>query len=228
MHLSKVARSVVTDLSALLLTVGLSIFATLHSHIPAALSFAQLVAIELLILAWPVAYFTRSKSSAKVHHDQKSAAYMETTVFAVLAAALSYGNYLLFYSRHSIDPAYMDHANPLHLQATTVALTTIALCGLINTLFVSLEAKKHAFRKASLDTELMKRLAVSGVILLSLIYLPLSHTLLNTKSLGFSDWLAILFCALVYAAFRLLQRHTAKHSRHAVIKLHQEVHSHSK
>jgi magnesium-transporting ATPase (P-type) len=223
MHLSKVARSVVTDLSALLLTVGLSIFATLHSHIPAALSFAQLVAIELLVLAWPVAYFTRSKGSPKVHHDQKSAAYMEIAVFAVLAAALSYGNYLLFYSRHSIDPAYMDHANPLHLQATTLTLTTIALCELINTLFVSIEGKKHAFRVASFDPELVKRLAVSGVILLSLIYLPFSHTVLNTKSLGFGDWLATLFCAATYAAFRLLQRHTTKHSRHAVIKLHKEI-----
>jgi magnesium-transporting ATPase (P-type) len=225
MHVTKVARCVLTDVSTLLLTILLSAFATLHSHIPAALTFIQIVTIELLILAWPVAYFVRDKN-AKHQREPLSVAGMEITVFAVLAASLAYGNYLLFYSRHTIDPAYMDPANPLHAHATTVTLATVALCGLINIKLVSLSDKKHVFRKESLENELVKRLLVAVAVLLVIVYFPLSHTVLGTKNLSVGDWLFTLFCAGVYGGFRLLQRQTKLHSRHAVIELHKDVNKH--
>jgi magnesium-transporting ATPase (P-type) len=228
MQLSKVARCVITDSAALLLTVLISVFATFHSHIPAALTLIQLVVIELLIMAWPIAYFSRQKGSHKAASDAISVALMEITVFAVLAASLAYGNYLLFYSRHTIDPAYMDPANPLHAHATTITLTTLALFELMNVKLVALEGKKHIFKKISIEKELIQRLTVAFAILLAVIYFPLCHTIFGTRPLTLWDWLVTLLCALVYGGFRLLQRHTKAHSRQAVIKLHKEVHSRGK
>src|SRR5262249_39398767 len=60
-------------------------------------------------------------------------------------------------------------------------------------------------------------------LLLCIIYSPWTQIMLGTASLSVADWLLVIGVARVYGLFVLLQRHARRHSRHSVLRLHQQT-----
>jgi magnesium-transporting ATPase (P-type) len=226
MQLSKVARLVLTDSIALLLTLLISLASVVVFHVPVAITLVLVLAIELLTQALPLSVLAKYKGSHKPDYHLSHQAIMEVITFGVLAAALAYGNYLLFFARHGLSPAHMDTANPLYAQAITLTYLTLVLCQFMNLLFVRADKRKRFFTKYLWSNQkLLQAGGVSAFILINVIYNHWIQPIFGTGPLDIIDWLAAVAAAGFYTGWRIFQRHTRHHARHAVIKLHREVHN---
>lgn len=146
--------------------------------------------------------------------------------FGLLAAALAYGNYLLFFARHHLSPAYLDPTLPLYHQATALTCLTLILCLYIYLLFERADVHEKFFTNYLLSNKkLLRAFAVSLFVVAAITYIPWLQTFFAAGPLSIVDWLTALLAAGLYTGFRLLQRHTRKHTRHAVLRLHREVHT---
>jgi magnesium-transporting ATPase (P-type) len=224
MNLTKITRSVLTDVLALgsVLTVGLVMRSSYH--IPLIMSFMQLIGLELLVLVWPIATLRYDHDKHRVRDTHDRQVIFEIVLFGLIAAGLAMLSYLLFFARHSLSPVYIDPSNPLYLQATTVALLTLALCQSIHLFFTRADAEKklslHYTRK---NKKLLQAWALSLFIVVNFVYDPLFQALFSTKPLSLLDWLSAVALAGLYFGAKLVQRHTREHTRHTVAKLHREL-----
>ncbi len=222
---SRIARCVLTDLSAMVAMVilGLVISATLH--IPAAMPIIMLLAVELLSQAFPISTLNheRHKKSSRHHRHVK----FEIIGFGIWAAIVTYASYLLFFGYHVISPVYVDTPSELYAQAATTALITLAFCQVLNILFTRADDHEHlGTEHLWKNQKLLRAFGVSLFLLLNAVYNPLFHAALGTENIGFVEWIAAIFCAGLYVGGRRLQRYTRLHTRHALIKLDRELHKH--
>lgn len=224
MKLTKVTRSVLTDVIALVTIFVVGLIVEHAYHIPLPVTFIQLLGLELLVLARPIATLRYDRDKHKVRDTHDRQVIFEIVVFGLISAGLAALNYLFFFARHSLSPAYIDTANPLYLQATTLALLTLAFCQSLHLFFTRADAEKnlslHYSRK---NKKLLQAWAVALFVLLNFVYDPLFHGLFRTRPLDAIDWLSALAMAGIYFGTRLTQRHTREHTRHAVAKLHREL-----
>jgi magnesium-transporting ATPase (P-type) len=198
-------------------------------HLAPAISWQQIVAVDLLALSLPVAALSFDHKLSRPLHSARKRLLDRATVaslagFSMVVGALTYLNYLFFYVRHSLDAAYLDPALPLYREATTLSVATLTLCLLVYILFDRAHKHDKFFSFALLEnSRLLQALGISVLLLLVAVYVsPLQHVL-DTAALSVTDWVSALFVTLLYASFRLLQRHTRKHTRRAVITLHRQV-----
>jgi magnesium-transporting ATPase (P-type) len=74
------------------------------------------------------------------------------------------------------------------------------------------------------NKKLLIAFCISLICIFNIMYNPLIQPYFHAGPLSAVDWLTALLAAGVYLSVRLLQRHTRKHTRRAVIKLHEEIH----
>jgi magnesium-transporting ATPase (P-type) len=198
-------------------------------HLAPAINWQQIVAADLLALSLPVAALAFDHKLSKPQHSAKKPLLDRLTLlklsgFSLVVGALTYLNYLYFFVRHNLSAAYLDPLLPLYREATTLSLATLVLCLLIYILFDRAHKQDKFFTFELLEnTRLLQALGVAVVLLLLAVYAaPLQHVL-STQALSITDWLSAIFVALLYTSFRLLQRHTRKHTRKAVLLLHKEL-----
>lgn len=220
-------RCMLTTTAGKLSLVLLSLFGTALFHVPAVIGIIPLLAIDILVLAFPLAglsWDTPHARPASPHNLQAlftREAFSNYGKFGLLAAALAYLSFLAYFVYSNVSPQYIDGGNNLHINAATLAFLTFALCESINVLFVrrahSAEASRHV----------LLGFVCAFLCVLTLIYNPVVHPFSGTTDLSGIDWLIALVAGLLYFAARLVQRHTAKHTRREVLKLHQEIHGHN-
>lgn len=144
--------------------------------------------------------------------------------FGFLTALIAYGNYLLFFWRHHLDPRYIDASLPLHLQAVTLTGVTMAILVSVALLFE--RADKHEYVLSEHlwhNRTLQNAFVFSGLLLGGVVWAPWIQDILHTASLDIIDLLSIVGCVFAYCGARAIQRHTRKHTRHAVLTLHGEL-----
>jgi len=216
---NKIARCILTDFSAALSVLLISLLVTYIWHIPAAILLIQILAVELFLQTLPISTLQHDKVKKKPRHHMH--VKVELVAFGIWAGLISYGSYLLFFGYHVISPVYIDTNNSLYVQATTLALVTFALCQAVNILFVRADEHLHMGTKFLWENKkLLRAFAMSGFLLLNLVYNPLLHSLLGTAPLSLLEWIVALFCTTIYIGGRRLQRHSRQFSRHAVRELH--------
>lgn len=233
-NIKKAARCALTDNAGELLTVlfGLAGFAVFH--IAPAIGAIQILAIDVVAqilpitaLGWDSAQHKLMREKPRNLHDHiiNPPAIAGFIGFGLLAAVLAYGNFLLFFARHSLSPKYLtDLSLPLYHQATTLTYLTLVLCLYVYLMFERADAHEHFFTDYLWSNKkLLIAFALSFFLIGNVIYNPWIQPYFNSGSLGIIDWLTALACATMYMLFRLLQRHTRKHTRPAVLKLHQEL-----
>jgi Ca2+-transporting ATPase len=232
-NIRKAARCALTSNAGELITVLLGLIALTAWHIPPAISALQILAIDVVAqilpitaLGWdtPLANLMHEKPRSLHDHIINRQAVSGFIGFGALAAVLSYGNFLFFFIRHHLSPAYIDQANPLYLQATTLTYLTLVLCLYVYLLFE--RADKHdAFFTSYLwsNKKLLAAFGVSFILIGNIIYDPFVRPYFSTHSLTVVDWLTALLAAALYFGFRLAQRHTRKHTRRAVLELHSQL-----
>lgn len=221
---TKIARCVLTDLTAFATVLLISLYGAHVLHIPAAILIVQLLALELVSQIFPISTLIHDQDKPKKRPTRYIK--LEIVTFGLLAGMITYASYLLFFGYHVISPAYIDTGNPLYQQATTVAFVTLAFCQAIHLLFVRADEHDHVLTDYLLSNKrLLQAYGVSLFLILNVVYNPLLQSLLSTTSIGPAEWAAATLCAGVYALIRRLQRYTRKHSRHELVRLQRELNS---
>jgi Ca2+-transporting ATPase len=232
-NIRKAARCALTDNAGELFTVLLGLAALALFHIAPAITAIQILAIDVVAQILPITALGWDEAQGKLMHEKprslrdhiiNSHAITGFIGFGALAAGLSYGNYLLFFARHHLSAARLDPTLPLYHQATTLTYLTLVLCLYVYLLFERSDAHERFFTSYLWsNTKLLAAFGLSFVLIGCIIYSSWIQPYFSTGSLGFVDWLTALSCAALYLGFRMLQRHTRKHSRHAVLQLHKTL-----
>ena len=233
-NIRKAARCVLTDNAGELLTVLIGLSATALFHIAPAITAIQILAIDIVAQILPITALGWDGAQGKLMHAHprnlrdhivSPAAISGFVGFGLLAAMLSYGNYLLFFIRHHLSPAYLDPHLPLYQQATTLTYLTLVLCLYVYLMFERSDAHEKFFSSYLWSNrKLLYSFGLSFFLIANLVYNPWVQPYFSTRALSAFDWLTALSAATLYMMFRLTQRHTRKHSRRAVLDLHRAIH----
>lgn len=218
-------RCMLTTVAGKVLLVMLSLLGTALLHMPPIIGIVPLLAIDLLALAFPLASLSWDTPAAAAQSTSLQSLFTREAFgsygkFGLLAAGLSCLAFLGYFAYNSVSPEYIDSSSGLHQSAATLAFLTIALCESVNVLFVR---KAH---HAEASSRVLLAFTGSFLCVVTLIYNPIAHPFSGTTDLAAIDWLIAVLAALLYFVARLVQRHTAKHTRREVVKLHQEIHGH--
>ncbi len=232
-NIKKAARCALTDNAGELITVLLGLAALSLFHIQPAITAIQILAIDVVAQILPITALGWDAAQGKLMHEKPRnlqdhiinlRAIGGFIGFGALAAGLAYANYLLFFARHDLSPRFIDPSLPLYHQATTLTYLTLVLCLYVYLMFERSDRHEQFFTSYLWSNKkLVIAFALSFFLIANIIYNPWVQPYFSAASLSFSDWLTALICAGLYTAFRTIQRHTRKHTRKAVIKLHREV-----
>ncbi len=224
-HLTRQAilRTIRTNLtsgSSQVALVVLGVAGLAAYHLPPAITFMQIIALDLLLCA-PIAALAYEKNYLKINNIR----WQAPVAFGILAALIGFANYLLFFARHHLSPLYIDAGLPMYHQATSLTLLTILFCTLTYLLFERADHHEQFFTEhLHSNDKLLQGFGLSLAVLAAIVYLPWLQPIFSTAPLDIVDWASALLAVCVYSLLRLLQRHTRKHSRHAVLKLHNQTH----
>jgi Ca2+-transporting ATPase len=228
-HAKTAAVSALTDSAAELLLVLGGMAATLIWGIPAALTALQILIINAIIQLLPLGALGGDPAASKLMHIPprnrherlvSSNALHRAVGAGSLAAGLVFVNYLLFFARHHLSPAMSPNAAP-HLQATTLAFVTLALCQFINSLLARHPANKPFFNRTLWsNNKLLMALALSLLCLGVIVYDPTARAFFGTSPLTFWDWGTAALAALLYIFVRTFLRHTNRYGHRQLFATH--------
>lgn len=232
-NIRKAARCVMTDNASELIAILISLVGQVWLHVPLAITAIQILAIDLVAQLAPITALGWDKPLSNLMHDHprklgdhilNGPAVKEFVMFGLLAAVIAYTNFMFFFVRHGLSAGYIDSTSDLYAQASTLTYLTLVLCQFMNLLLVRADTHARFFTSYLWSNKrLLVAFAVSFFCILNLMYNPGVQHYFGTGPLDTADWLTAVGAAVVYLSVRLLQRHTRKHARHAVIKLHHEV-----
>jgi Ca2+-transporting ATPase len=229
---SEAVRGSLQDNGAQLFLVALSFAATIWFHVPLAIALPQLLLLQLLFLLAPLTGLAWDKSPAGLMQKPprlRSQRLLDIDVvrdmtrFGVIAGALAYANFLYFFVRHQVSAEYIAPGSHLYIHASTLVMVTLALCGLINLSFNRVDRHRRFFTRSLIDNRnFLAGSVLSFIAISAVLYTPLA-AIFDTGPLSLGDWTCALIAAAAYFSLRLLQRHTRKHTRRAVVQLHRKV-----
>lgn len=221
--IAPVLQCLVTDITALgLLAIG-GVVLRLWLHMPLPLTALQIVILYLVFQLPNLVSFGKETSARTLANHELEP--KNSALFGALAAAVVYINFLFFFVRIHIGPAYLDVSSTLYAQATSLALLTAVLCQFMNALFVRSEGQTKFFTSYLWKSKkLVFTMAALSLLAINIIYNPLTQSFFGTAPLNTADLLCVLGFSVIYVFARLLQRHTRHHTRHAILKLHREIH----
>ncbi len=232
-NIVKAARCALTDNAGELFVVLISLAAQALFDIPIAILAVQILAIDIIAELFPVTALGWDPPQNDLMHDQprnlKDHIINRRTVgefigYGLLAAALTYGNFLFFFERHGLSAVHFNTHSRLYAQATILTYLTIVLCQFINLLLVRTSDKEPFFtRYLWSNKKLLIAFGLSLFCIFSIIYNPWVQPYFNASGLNLSDWLCAMACAAIYLAVRLFHRYSKKHSRAAVLALHRDM-----
>ena len=229
-NIKKAARCVLTDNMGELFIILISLCAQALFHIPLMITAIEILCIDTFAETAPISALGWDTAQSRLMREQPRrlsdhilnlASAKEFITFGLLAALLASTNFLLFFIRHGLSPAYIDTKNNLYLSATTLAYVTLVLCQFANVLLVRADKHEKFFTSYLWSNKrLIAAFMLSAIAILNLIYNPFLQTYLRTGPLGFWDWCTAFAAGGVYVAVRLMQRHTRKHTRKELIRSH--------
>lgn len=225
-NIISVVRSALTCNAAELLTVLLGLATLSLLSVPPAITTRQILAIDIITLILPV----MALGWDKIQHRQTSEPLinrqtaLRLTGFGGLAGLLSYANFAFFFVRHGLSARFLDTGLPLYAEATTLTFLSLVLCLCVHLVFERSDRREKFFTRYLWSNErLMGGFAASLILIINLLYNPWIQPYFGTTALSLGDWLSVLACTVLYFGFRLLQRHTRKHTRRAVVQLHRDL-----
>ena len=222
--------SILTDSMALLGIIFISLLGIIYLHIPLAITATQILLLSAVVLIAPAVALVNDKARRPeadtfVAPDSTWSVLRRPIGFGLLAAVLCYLVFVYFFVRRGLNPEFIDSTSQLNAGATSLTFAAAALCQMLNLLFVRADRRKKFFaRHLTSNKPLLLAFGLAVLLLALSLYVQPLQQYFHTAALSIGDWLTAVAAAVVYAAFRLAQRHTRRHSRHAVINLHREVH----
>jgi len=232
-NIKKAARCVMTDNMGELFSILISLGTQAAFHIPLMITAVQILSVDIFAQMAPITSIGWDGAQSRLmraaprrlnDHILNVTSAREFIMFGLLAAGIACANFLFFFTRHHLSPAYIDTNNTLYLSATTLTYLTLVLCQFINLFMVRADRHERFFTSYLWSNRrLLAAFGVSILCILNLIYNPIIQPYFHTAFLDTWDWLTAVTAAAIYLAIRLLQRHTRKHSRAAVLQFHREA-----
>jgi len=229
-NIVKAARCALTDNAGELLVILISLVGQTVFHVPLAITAIQILAIDVIAQMFPITALGWDSAQHRLMHDQPRRlgdhiinrhAVAEFIGFGLLSAGLAYGNFLFFFERRGLSPVHLDNTSTLYFKATILTYVTVVLCQFINLMLVRSDNHEHFFTSYIWSNKkLLIAFGISFFCILNIIYNPWVRPYFHAGSLTLIDWLTALGTAAIYFALRLLQRHTRKHTRTALLKDH--------
>ena len=233
-NIKKAARCALTDNAGELFTILISLAAGAIFHIPMAITAIQILAIDVIAEMFPITALGWDKAQRKLMHDKprklsehiiNKQAVNEFVGFGMLSAVLAYGNFLFFFARNNLSPVFIDVTSSLYAQASILTYLTLVLCQFINLLLVRSDTHEKFFTSYLWSNrKLLAAFVISFFCIANIMYNPWVQPYFNAGPLSFGDWLTAVAAGAIYLSVRLIQRHTRKHTRRAVLELHKAVH----
>ncbi|MGH7195869.1 MAG: cation-translocating P-type ATPase [Candidatus Saccharimonadales bacterium] len=233
-NIRKAARCALTDNAGELITILFSLAGDAIFHVPIAITAVQVLAIDVVAQIFPITALGWDKAENNLMNDKPRDLHdhiinrktvSEFVGFGMLAAVLAYGNFLWFFARHGVSAVRLGTSSHIYAQATILTYLTIVLCQFINLLMVRSDRQKSFFGPYLWSNKkLLLAFAVSFFLIANIIYNPWISSYFGAGSLSLADVGTAILAAAIYLSVRLSQRHTRQHSRHAVLKLHREIH----
>jgi magnesium-transporting ATPase (P-type) len=221
--LKAMLQCVITNASTVGLLTLLGVVGRIWFHVPLAITALHILILYMVFQLVTQVAFGKELSAAKT---QKHIINVRLSLaYGLLGAVLAYGNYLLFFARQDLSPAYIDTTSTLYGHAIVITQLTVVLCQFINLLLTRADTHKKFFTNYLLDNKkLLLSFAFALFCIANMAYTPPIQSFFHAAPLSVGDWVTAAVAAIIYLGARLLQRHTRKHSRQAIIKLHHEIH----
>jgi Ca2+-transporting ATPase len=226
-NIQKGTLSAFTSNGAELVVNLASLAAATIFHVPLAISVMQILAIDLVAELFPIAALGRDKAEGELmdepprklsHHILNRQSILDLLWCGVIIGGLAFMNFLLFYWRRDLSPAHVDQHSLINAQATSLTYLTIALAQLANIL--QRRSEHGLFTRYQLHNRtLWGAMAFSMFCVAMIIYSPL-NVYFHSGPLSLTDWLFALLAAGIFITIREFERHTRKHSRHALFAKH--------
>jgi Ca2+-transporting ATPase len=229
-NIHKAARCVLTDNAGELFIILFSLAGQVFFHVPLATTALQILAIDIIAEVFPITALGWDKAQHRLMRDTprklsdhiiNRAAVTEFIVFGMLSASLAYLNFLFFFERRGLSPAYINSKSHLYFQATILTYLTIVLCQFVNLLLVRADNHEKVFTSYLWSNKkLLVAFAISFFLIGNIIYNPWISPYFNAGPLTLVDVLTAVGVAAIYLAVRMSQRHTRKHTRGRLFKEH--------
>jgi Ca2+-transporting ATPase len=233
-NIRKAARCALTDNAGELFLILISLVVGAVFHIPMAITAIQILAIDVIAELFPITALGWDKAGHNLMKDTprnlsdhivNKSAVREFVGYGILSAVLAFGNFMFFFVREGLSPVFVDVTSQLYAEATILTYVTLVLCQFMNLLLVRADAHDRFFTGYLWSNKkLLAAFAISFFCIANIIYNPIIQPYFNAAPLDVVDWLTAVVVAGIYLTIRLAGRHSRKHTRHAVITLHREVH----
>jgi Ca2+-transporting ATPase len=228
-NIKNAVHCALTDNMSELMAVLISLAATTIWNIPAGITIIQILAIDIVAQVFPITAlgwdqphtrFMRNKPHDPRSRNLNRKTAFEFISFGLLAASLSYANFLLYFFRHHISPEYLATSSSPYLQATILTYVTIVFCQFMNLLLV--RAQGHSLFSSYLwsNKKLLAAFAMSLFCILNIVYNPIIKPNFGSGPLSILDWMTALIAAALYTAIRLFHLHTQATSRKELLRKH--------
>ncbi len=232
-NVKKAARCAMTDNASELIAILMSLAGQVFFHVPLAITAIQILAIDVIAQIFPITALGWDKARANLMKDRprrlndhilNSDTVREFLMFGLLSALLAYANFLFFFARRGIGAAYIDTSSQLYAEATILTYLTLVLCQFMNLLLVRADEHESFFtRYLWSNKKLLIAFSLSLFCIFNIMYNPVIQPYFHAGPLSLVDWVMAILAAGLYLGIRLLQRHTRKHTRKAIISLHKEI-----
>jgi Ca2+-transporting ATPase len=232
-NIKKAARCALTDNAGELLIILISLAGQTLFDIPIAITAIQILAIDIIAQMFPITALGWDGAQHKLMRDQprnlhdhiiNRQSVAEFVGFGLLSAGLAYLNYLFFFVRHQVSPVHLYDHSSIYLQASILTYVTIVLCQFMNLMLVRSDKHEKLFTSYLWSNrKLLGAFAISFFCILNIVYNPWIRPYFGAGPLGLGDWLSAAFVAGIYLLVRIMQRHTRKHTRHAVLAMHRQL-----
>ncbi len=228
-NIKNAARCALTDNAGELATVLLSLAATAIWGIPAAITAVQILAIDIVAeifpitaLGWDPAASRLMRAEPRNVHDHiiNRTSASEFIGYGLLAAALTYTNYLLFFTRHHLSALHLATSAAPYMQASILAYLTLVLCQFMNLLLVRSQGQPLLSSYLWSNKKLLAAFAISSFCILNIIYNPIVQPYFRSNSLTGWDIATAVAAAGLYTLARLFHRHTKVTSHKELIRKH--------
>ncbi|HSX06194.1 MAG TPA: cation-transporting P-type ATPase [Candidatus Saccharimonadia bacterium] len=231
-NIKNAARCALTDNAGELATVLISLAATAIWGIPAAITAVQILAIDIVAeifpitaLGWDPAATRLMRQKPRNIHDHiiNRTSALEFIGYGLLAATLTYANYLLFFTRHHLSALHLATSAVPYMQASILAYLTLVLCQFMNLLLVRSQGQPLLGTYLWSNKKLLAAFAISIFCIVNIVYNPVIQPYLGSGSLTGWDLLTAVAAAGLYTLIRLFFRHTKATSHTELIRKHSAI-----
>ncbi len=224
-------KAVLVDNAAFVALIFLGIAGQIIYNQPIPIQVMQIILFSTLIQALPIIELAWDKPLERAMQQRPKLGMLispndvgEIVIFGLLAGAVAYANFLLYFARINLSPAYIDPSSAFVAHAATIAFVTLVACQSANLLFLRAARHQSFFtRYLWSNPRLLAAMGLGTFVVLIVVYNPTIAQLFNFAGLDPGDWAMVAIATAAYIGARLLQRHTRQHARHTVIKLHRKV-----